>query len=210
MILSPSLASGDPLRFGDEIRFIEKNFRDLHVDIEDGVYLPYSSLGFNIAKKLCAEVRGPRSLHLMVQDPLHWIEDVRACRPDRLFIHLDHLEDPVHVLQAYRNAGLSPGLGLSDRDLNRDIGPILSQVSRVLVLTARIDDPAQAYDSALEDFAADIAEKRGMEVWVDGGVSFEDIPRLESRSISAAVMGRAVFRDRAAAERFTTEYIDCR
>ncbi len=206
MIISPSLASGDPRCFGEEIRFIERCFDDLHVDIEDGVYLPYSSLGFNLAKKLCAGMTGPRSMHLMVHDPLHWIEDVKACGPDRLFIHLDHVEDPVGVLQAYRNAGLTPGLGLSDRDMGRDIGGLLGQVRHALVLTARIDDPLQAYDTVLEDFAAEIAARSGAETWVDGGVSFRDISRLESRGLAAAVMGRGVFQDRTAAERFMIQY----
>ena len=190
--ISPSVASSDLLHVSDTIRYVDENYSDIHLDIEDGVYLPNISFGFRLAKAVCAATRSERSLHLMVHDPLFWIEDVRACSPERCFVHLDHRSDAEAVLQAYRRAGIPVGLGLSNRDLGRDLSELLPLVDTALVLTAVIEDPLQRYSSELEDFAASLVPHL-REVWVDGGVKFTDLERLEQRGLHAAVMGRAVF-----------------
>ena len=119
MIISPSIASADLLHAAEEVRFICGHFPDLHVDIEDGVHLDNISFGFRLARMICEAATRPVSLHLMVNDPIHWIPDVQRCGAAVTFVHLDHLRDPAAALDAYRRAGIPVGLGLSSRDLHR-------------------------------------------------------------------------------------------
>ncbi len=193
--ISPSIASSDLLHVADNIRFIDENFQDIHIDIEDGVYLPNISFGFKLAKAICRESSSTKSLHIMVHDPLFWISDIKECKPDRVFIHVDHVKDPASTLQTYKDAGIPVGLGLSNRDLNRDILPLLAFVDKVLVLTAVIEDAQQQYKQELERFAGRLVNSR-REVWVDGGIKHQNLSRLSEMGIYTAVMGRAVFCDK--------------
>ena len=146
MIISPSIASADLLHAAEEVRFICGHFPDLHVDIEDGVHLDNISFGFRLARMICEAATRPVSLHLMVNDPIHWIPDVQRCGAAVTFVHLDHLRDPAAALDAYRRAGIPVGLGLSSRDLHRgDWKALAAQTDAVLMLTCDIDDPAQRF-----------------------------------------------------------------
>jgi len=200
MRISPSLASGDLMDAADEIRYICRNFPELHLDIEDGVYLPNISFGFRFARRACALAERPVSLHLMVTSPLRWLEDVKRCGAAYTFLHLDHIPDAAAVLEAYRAAGIHTGLGLSGRDLKKGgWEKLLSQVDAALVLTTDMDDPAQLYNPALAEFARELARRPGLRVWVDGAVDFPVLEDLERAGIFAAVMGRAIFRDKKSA-----------
>ena len=207
MLISPSLASGDLMRAAEEIRFICRNFSELHLDIEDGVHLPNISFGFRLAREACALAEKPVSLHLMVSDPLRWLEEVKDCGAAHTFLHLDHIPDAGAVLKAYRAADIPVGLGLSSRDLRRGgWEEQLRQADAVLVLTCDIDDPAQAYVPELAGFAMDLARSSGRKVWVDGAVDFPVLEELAHAGIHAAVMGRAIFRDKKAACRMAGKW----
>ena len=197
MIISPSIASADLLHAADEVRFICEHFPDLHADIEDGVHLDNISFGFKFARMICEAATRPVSLHLMVNDPIHWIPDVQRCGATVTFVHLDHLRDPAAVLGAYLRAGICVGLGLSSRDLRCNVWKtLLAQVDAVLVLTSDIEDPEQRFVPALADFAGELARHSGKQVWVDGAIDFPMLAGLEDAGVYAAVMGRAVFRDK--------------
>ena len=197
MIISPSIASADLLHAAEEVRFICGHFPDLHVDIEDGVHLDNISFGFRLARMICEAATRPVSLHLMVNDPIHWIPDVQRCGAAVTFVHLDHLRDPAAALDAYRRAGIPVGLGLSSRDLHRgDWKALAAQTDAVLMLPCDIDDPAQRFVPELADFACELARHSGKRVWVDGAIDFPMLAGLEDAGVYAAVMGRAVFRDK--------------
>lgn len=197
MILSPSIASGDLLHASEEIDFLCRNFPDLHVDIEDGVHLHNISFGFKFARRICETATRPISLHLMVNDPLSWVSEVKSCGAAITFVHLDHLKEPLAVLEAYRAAGIPVGLGLSSRDLRDDVWrTLIEKVDAVLMLTCDIDDPKQCYVPELARFARELARQSDKQVWVDGAIDFPMLPELAGDGVHAAVMGRAIFRDR--------------
>lgn len=195
MFISPSLASADVLNLESEMRFAQNHFGHVHLDIEDGVYLHNISFGFKIAKKVCEKTTAFKSLHLMVQNPLNWIRDVAECHADVVFIHVEHLEDPVSALRAYKNAQIPVGLGLSNRNLGSDISMLLAEVNTVLVLTAFIEDPEQAYNLEMHKFVSQLC-CGSQEVWLDGGITHEHIPQLHAIGVEGVVLGRAIFNDK--------------
>ena len=202
MIISPSIASGDLLHAADEVGFICEHFPNVHVDIEDGVHLNNISFGFKFAHRVCGAASKPVSMHLMVNDPVFWIPDVQRCGAAVTFVHFDHLHDPIAALDAYQRAGIPVGLGLSSRDFQHNTwNQLLAQVESVLVLTCDIDDPSQCFVPYLADFSKDLARHSGKQVWVDGAIDFPMLAGLEDAGVYAAVMGRAVFRDKVNARR---------
>lgn len=108
----------------------------------------------------------------MVHDPLAWINDVRECNAKYVFVHVDHVENPVGVLKAYQENGISVGLGLSNRDLGKDWKSWAAHVSTALVLTAKVEDPLQKFDPVLAQFAVEVAQTAGLQVWADGAIEY--------------------------------------
>ena len=76
-----------------------------------------------------------------------------------------------------------------------DFYALLTLADEILVATAYPDDPEQCYQNEMEKLALKLAAE-GKKVWIDGGVTAEIYSKLADSSLTAAVMGRAVFKNK--------------
>lgn len=203
MIVAPSIASGDPLRLADEIALCDECFDAVHLDVADGVAVRGISFGLGACIAACELSRSAsKSIHLEVADPLAYVDDIRRCSADVLFVQTDNRRDPLGTLRAMRDAGLGMAVGanVSNLDAGRSyFDELIALGGPVLVGTTAHDDVAQACRRDMLDLAASIADGGRREVWVDGGIGADRLAWLAERGIYAAVLGRAVFEDRARA-----------
>lgn len=209
MIVSPSIASGDPLRLADEIALCDECFDAMHLDVADGVAVRGISFGLRACVAACELSRSSsRSIHLEVNNPLAYVDDLRRCDATELFVQTDNLADPVGTLRELRAAGLGMAVGanVSNLDVGRAyFDVLLAEGGPVLVGTTAHDDPAQVCRRDMLELAARLAED-GREVWVDGGITPGLLAPLAEQGIHAAVLGRAVFGDRARARQLAHQW----
>lgn len=203
MKISPSLASSDLLYLGKEIDFADRYFNNIHIDIEDGVAVNGITFGTKMAQRMCEYSNSEeKSIHLEVLRPLDYLEEVKACQGDVVFIQVAHLENPVSVIQTFRHQGITVGISLNEQDRERaELKDLLAISKQVLIATAYHDDPKQCYQKTMEEFALMLAKEKGHQVWIDGGITAEIHQRLKDTEIYAAVMGRAIYNDKELALR---------
>ena len=94
-MIAPTLACADWLNLREEIRVMDAAGVDsYHIDIMDGHFVP--NLCFNLdilaAIRQCSPT--PVDVHLMVTNPLDYVERLAACGVHLACTHLDSLEDP--------------------------------------------------------------------------------------------------------------------
>ena len=79
MKLMPSIASADPLAVGEVLKNLEA-WPYLHIDIEDGNFVPNITFGMKTVRALCKEA-GKRyiQVHLMVSHPESYLDGLAAC-----------------------------------------------------------------------------------------------------------------------------------
>lgn len=213
MIVSPSIASGDPLRLADEIALCDECFDAMHLDVADGVAVRGISFGLKACIAACElSASSSKTVHLEVADPLAFVDDLRACSADTLFVQTDNLSDPVGVLRELRSAGL--GMEVGPNVSNLDVGrpyfeELLALGGPVLVGTTSHDDVAQVCRQDMLDLAVALADGGRREVWVDGGIAPEMLPALSEQGVRAAVLGRAVFADRERARAMAATWHGC-
>lgn len=107
MQISPSVASSDLFHLEEETAFADQYFRQIHIDVEDGVTVPNITMGMPVCQKICEKWNTSyRSVHLSVLDPMKYLERVKECHADIVFLETDHLSDPVSVIKAYKDAGI--------------------------------------------------------------------------------------------------------
>ena len=137
-------------------------------------------------------------------EPLKYLERVKKCKADIVFLALNHLERPCEVLEAYLAEGIPTGISISNLDLDRDpetLKKLLKLSGQVVVVTNRVGDPERRFQYSMEKTAEEIADTYGVPVWLDGNVTYEIWKELEDRNIYAAVMGGAIYRDKELALR---------
>lgn len=206
MIVSPSIASSDILNIAEEVRFAVDTCAQVHLDVEDGVAVNGISFGMKMCRRIKAIADDAFiSVHLEVYRPLDYLNELLELGPDTVFIQTDHLSDRTGTLRRFKESGLNCGVSLSDRDLASDNEELIRMSDQVMVLTAYLSDPEQAFRMDMAEYAQDIARRYGKKVWIDGGITYELYEELKKKcpEVYAAVMGRGVYGDK---ESFRNRY----
>src|SRR5437868_1672771 len=107
-----SLWSADLGNLAADMKRVDPYSDRFHIDVADGHYV--SSLLFfpDLVKSLRPHTGLPFEVHLMVTDPLAWIDPFVEAGADSLIFCLDTTRDPGAVLHAIHVRGKQAGVSL--------------------------------------------------------------------------------------------------
>src|SRR5437764_11345643 len=107
---STSLWSADLSDLGAEIRRVEPYSERFHLDVADGHYVKNLLFFPDIVKALRKHTRVPFEIHLMVTDPLGWVDPFVEAGADIILFCLDAAKNPGEVLRAIHSCGKQAGV----------------------------------------------------------------------------------------------------
>src|SRR6202162_4013511 len=107
---STSLWSADLSNLGSEIQRVEPYSERFHLDVADGHYVKNLLFFPDLVKALRTHTRIPFEVHLMVTEPLDWVEPFVEAGADGIIFCLDSARDPGAVLRAIKGAGKAAGV----------------------------------------------------------------------------------------------------
>ena len=109
--IAPSILAADFSRLGELVRLVEAGGADrIHIDVMDGHFVPNLSMGSVVAKGLRPITKLPLEVHLMVDDPMRFVDGFVAAGADTIIFPLEVQPDPVPLLQQIRGLGKKVGL----------------------------------------------------------------------------------------------------
>ncbi len=193
-MIIPSIASANPMNLQAELDRIS-SIPNLHVDIEDGNFVPNITFGAKTTKALAAAFHGELDVHLMTTDPeqhLGWLAETGI---KTVCAHLEALHYPKQFLQCARALGMRAGLAINLRIAVEELCSYLDALDYVLVMTSEPDGVDQAF---FPGAFARVAAVRALippaaHLWCDGGITPDLLAQLAAAGMDTAVMGRAVF-----------------
>jgi ribulose-phosphate 3-epimerase len=194
-VIIPSIASGNPLDVQSEISFIDRNYGHIHIDIEDGNYVPNITFGEKLLRLICEKSASQKSIHLMVNKPEMFLKAIKECKPEIVFLHTDVTRFPSELINLFMNEGLRVGIALNPGVAIGEIEYALPLVNDVMIMTCEPDGRGQIYIKAMEDRIRTLSSF-GINLWADGGIMEDRISSLTEIGVRNIVMGRAVFADR--------------
>ncbi len=197
--IAPSILSADLCNLGADVRRVEQAGADwLHVDIMDGHFVPNLSFGPAVVRSLRKYTALPLDVHLMVTNPLAFIEPFVKAGADLLTVHLESQDDTREALNTIKQAGLQAGVSVKPDTDPAALAPVLHLVDLVLVMSVYPGFGGQAF---LETAPAQIRAVRnlidasGRKIWleVDGGINAQTAVVAIAAGADALVAGHAIF-----------------
>lgn len=170
--------------------------RRIHVDIIDGVFadnktiLPEALL--EVDTKLLVD------FHLMVNEPVNWIEKCIRAGADRIIGQVEMMTDQFEFISRVQEVGASPGLAVDiDTPISAIEKNLLGDLDLVLVMSVPAGFGGQKFHTEALDKLKLLAIMRKNEIdYVladDGGITFEYMDDLAEIKVDEAVIGSRIF-----------------
>jgi len=197
--IAPSVLSADFARLADEIARVERAGADfLHVDIMDGQFVPNLTFGPIVVDAIRKLSALPLDVHLMVVDPLRFLDAFARAGADHVIVHAETVPDAVAAGQAIRDRGLRAGVTVRPGTPIERLIEALPAIDLALVMSVEPGAGGQAF---LENAPGRIAKVRaaidagGYDclLEVDGGIAADTAVVAARAGADTFVAGHSIF-----------------
>ena len=198
-ILAPSILSADFAVLGSDVqRAVKAGAGYVHIDVMDGQFVPRISFGDPIVSSLRPVTDAFLDVHLMVEEPIRFVEDYRKAGADGMTVHVEACKDLKATLEAIREAGMRCGVTLNPATPLSEVEPVLPLVDLVLIMSVQPGLGGQKYiPSSTEKIRTlrSMLDAKGLktDIQVDGGISAANVKEVLDAGANIIVAGSAVF-----------------
>ncbi|MBR4102108.1 MAG: ribulose-phosphate 3-epimerase [Oscillospiraceae bacterium] len=198
--ISASILNADLLHLEEVVRKLEAAKVDmLHFDVMDGVFVNNISFGIPILSALSEATSMYKDVHLMITDPLRYVDAFAKAGADMITFHLESESNPMAVINAIHSSGCKAGISIKPATPADTVFPFLDKVDMVLVMTVEPGFGGQGFIHEMTDKISEIrreADKMGLSLMieVDGGINHETAPLVWNAGSDVFVVGSYLFR----------------
>ena len=196
--VAPSLLSADFSKLGEEIRQLCKNGADmLHVDVMDGHFVPNLTIGPVVIKDIKKSSTVPLDVHLMMTNPLQYLQAFIDAGADRITLHIEMDDDIDDALDYLRQQGIKRGICLKPKTKAEDLIPYLDKIDFVLIMTVEPGFGGQSFMTDQLKKISDvkkIIQNRPIDIEVDGGINDKTGALCVQNGADILVAGNYIFK----------------
>ena len=190
--IAPSMLGADFGKMREAAEMVGPHSAYLHMDIMDGHFVPNLTMGPDLVKSLNGIA--PLDVHLMVTNPIDFIEDFRDAGAEIISVHVE-ANNPLKALESIKKNNIKAGIALNPSTAESSIEPFIDLVDLILVMSVEPGYCGQDFhEDAIERVKHYKKTYPNKIIEVDGGVSPSNSKRLADAGADILVAGSAIFK----------------
>ena len=200
--IAPSIIAGQQENYEEKIKNAERGGADIiHLDIMDGKFVPNTTFFSDTIKQLRRITTLPFDAHLMIENPLDYIQDYVDARCDVITVHAEMCDEGqfLQIIDKLLSNGISPGIALNpSTDIPSWLYSHLHNLDVILIMSV---NPGFAGQKFIPGILLKIHEinqkvrKHGFRGYIeaDGGIDATIVQNVYEAGARIFVAGNAVY-----------------
>ncbi|MHB1276166.1 MAG: ribulose-phosphate 3-epimerase [Candidatus Humimicrobiaceae bacterium] len=176
----------------------EEGFDYLHFDIMDGHFVPRLGLDLNLLRQITKTYSLPVEVHLMVDNPSKYIEEVIKASASAVVFHLEaemNINNIIYSIKKYKNIKI--GLALKPETPINIIIPYLDLIDIILLMAYPPgtfgEKPINSFSDRIKNLKKLLVKykKENIDIAIDGGVTIKNLKSYLDSGVSMFIFGTA-------------------
>ena len=198
MHIFPALLSQDITELQTQIKLLAAHCEGFHIDIMDGIFVRQKMGSIELTNQI-AKLSGKQLwVHLMVQNPLEYIEQLKIHAGDIVTFHYLPNINQEPIIESIERKNLRPSLGINPKTQIATLKNALYAVDHVTVMSVEPGKAGQKFiHSTLKKLellnAFKETHEKDITIAVDGGVNAINIAKLAALEVTEVAVTTAIF-----------------
>jgi len=196
-LIAPSILSADFSQLGKEILDVDRAGCDsIHVDVMDGHFVPNLTIGPPVIRWIRKTTKLPLDVHLMIDDPIRYLEAFREAGSDWITVHVEACQDVGKTLAKIRSLEAKVGISLRPKTNVSALEPYLRAVDLILIMTVEPGFGGQEFMPEMLEKVRSLRARFSGLISVDGGINLETGRKAAQEGADIFVAGSAIFKQK--------------
>lgn len=164
----------------------------IHADLCDGKFVENKNFTIGKVVELFSHSSKTLDVHLMVQNPLKYVDKLASLNVETITFHLDATSQVEKTIDYILSLGIKVGIALSPKDDVSILNHYLDKIDQVIILSVIPGKGGQAFMPEVLSKIDHLNEIKGIyhfTIEVDGGINDQTIEYLKGKDIDSVVSG---------------------
>ena len=201
MKIFPSLISSDLLNIQTTIKNLDPNCDGYHIDIMDDHFVPNLTWGPAFVKAILKITSLPLDVHLMVDNPVAWVDRLNLKPKDLFVFHIETLDSDEEIkdlIKTVKIIGCKAGIALNPETPVEKVFDYLALIDHVLVMSVKPGFSGQKFMESVLSKVKVLNQKRHdmnlpFDIGMDGGIDKSNIAMISELSVDQVGVASAIF-----------------